>query len=346
MYTLEQKIYAVSYAIVYENLHEAMRKFKKKYNSMSPPSASQIAGWKEKLLETGTLVKPRHGSGRIVSATGDNQREAVANIINDEPTSSTRQIARLSGISTTSVRRIIKSEKYRPWKFRRHQELYDADPDRRLEFCDKMKLEIQTNPQFHQLIVFSDEATFHTCGTVNKHNLHYYSKENPHMKLTTPVNSPSVKIWAMINGDGVQGLHICEGTIDGDYYLDNILKAIVWPYFRHRRRSIYQQDGAPPHWKLVCRNFLDEKMPNRWIGRRGSHSEFPPRSPDLTPLDYWLWGYLRDKVYTRRFMNTAQLTDAIREEIYSIPVQMFKNAISGFTKRLDKCISAEGSHFE
>ena len=96
-----------------------------------------------------------------------------------------------------------------------------------------MILEIQTNPQFYQLIVFSDEATFHTCGTVNKHNLHYYSKENPHMKLTNPVNSPSVKIWAMINGDGVQGLHICEETIDGDYYLDNILKPIVWPYFRH-----------------------------------------------------------------------------------------------------------------
>ena len=49
---------------------------------------------------------------------------------------------------------------------------------------------------------------------------------------------------------------------------------------------ILQQDGAPPHYYGDVRAYLDENLPNRWIGRRGS-IEFPPHSPDLTPLDFF-----------------------------------------------------------
>ena len=46
----------------------------------------------------------------------------------------------------------------------------------------------------------------------------------------------------------------------------------------------FQQDGAPSHYHRDVRAYLDENLPKRWIWRRGS-IEFPPRSPDLTPLD-------------------------------------------------------------
>ena len=49
----------------------------------------------------------------------------------------------------------------------------------------------------------------------------------------------------------------------------------------------YQHDGAPAHFSIAARQVLNDKYPNRWIGR-GGPVPWPPRSPDLTPLDFFL----------------------------------------------------------
>ena len=63
---------------------------------------------------------------------------------------------------------------------------------------------------------------------------------------------------------------------------------------------IFQQDGAPPHWKLSVRAYLNENLPGRWIGRAGNDDsvllKWPPRSSDLTPCDFFLWGYVKGLV--------------------------------------------------
>jgi hypothetical protein len=51
-------------------------------------------------------------------------------------------------------------------------------------------------------------------------------------------------------------------------------------------RIWYQQDRAPPHYAVIVRRYLDKVFPNRWIGRRGQ-IEWPARSPDLTPPDFF-----------------------------------------------------------
>lgn len=52
--------------------------------------------------------------------------------------------------------------------------------------------------------------------------------------------------------------------------------------------------GSPPHFSLNVRNRLNQQYPNKWIGKPVN---WPPRSPDLNPLDYFLWGYLKPVVY-------------------------------------------------
>ena len=51
----------------------------------------------------------------------------------------------------------------------------------------------------------------------------------------------------------------------------------------------FQQDGAPAHGTREVREFLDNELPDRWIGHRGV-VEWPARSPDLTPLDFFYGG--------------------------------------------------------
>jgi hypothetical protein len=52
-------------------------------------------------------------------------------------------------------------------------------------------------------------------------------------------------------------------------------------------RAVLQQDGPPPHWGLLVRQFLDATVANRWIGRDGP-TPWPPRSPDITRLDFFM----------------------------------------------------------
>ena len=63
----------------------------------------------------------------------------------------------------------------------------------------------------------------------------------------------------------------------------------------------FQQDGAPPHFDLTVRAYLDHTFPGRWIGRSGP-LPWPPHSPDLTPGDFWLWGMLKERMYSRKFV--------------------------------------------
>ncbi|CAM1291471.1 Uncharacterised protein r2_g55 [Pycnogonum litorale] len=64
---------------------------------------------------------------------------------------------------------------------------------------------------------------------------------------------------------------------------------------------IFQQDGAPPHWKRSVRAYLSENLSGRWIGRADDGDnvllKWPPRSPDLTPCDFFLWGYVKGLIY-------------------------------------------------
>ena len=60
---------------------------------------------------------------------------------------------------------------------------------------------------------------------------------------------------------------------------------------------IFEQDGAHPHWGSHVRRFLDAIFPNSWIGRDGP-TPWPPRSPDITTLDFVSWGYVKGKVFS------------------------------------------------
>jgi hypothetical protein len=87
------------------------------------------------------------------------------------------------------------------------------------------------------------------------------------------------------------------------------------------RNAVFQQDGAPAHFSRPVREFLDETFPGRWIGCGGS-VEWPPYSPDLTPCDFWLWGMLKDQVYSAPLRTIEELKERITVVIQNIPASM------------------------
>lgn len=53
-----------------------------------------------------------------------------------------------------------------------------------------------------------------------------------------------------------------------------------------RRNMYYQQDGAPAHNSRIVQEFLEVTFGEKFIATHGP-VEWPPRSPDLTPLDFF-----------------------------------------------------------
>ena len=95
----------------------------------------------------------------------------------------------------------------------------------------------------------------------------------------------------------------------------------------HRKRlnnkMIFKQDEALPHFSKV-RTWLNEKFNGRWIGRSGLIS-WAPRSPDSTPLDFFfLWRYIKTKVYKTMVNDTADLKETIEQGIKTIKMRHWK----------------------
>ena len=107
----------------------------------------------------------------------------------------------------------------------------------------------------------------------------------------------------------------------------------------------FQQDGAPAHWARDARAVLDRMFPGRWIGR-GGPVDWPARSPDLTILDFFVWGYLKEQVYATRPRDRDELKQRIREACARITPEMLRAAQRSFIERVNLCAARQGGHVE
>ena len=95
----------------------------------------------------------------------------------------------------------------------------------------------------------------------------------------------------------------------------------------------------------------DDVVPDRWIGRHGpddsGYLQWPPRSPDLIPCDFFFWGFVKDKVYAPPLpANLRELRDRIREAVASVTPDMLINVWEELAFRLDVCLVTNGAHIE
>ena len=73
---------------------------------------------------------------------------------------------------------------------------------------------------------------------------------------------------------------------------------------------------------------------------------WPPSSPDLNPMDYFVWGYLESRVNRRPHTTKASLIASIKEQFASMPSTLMKRACGRFRTRITAVIEAEGNYIE
>ncbi|GFW83307.1 hypothetical protein TNCV_2509471 [Trichonephila clavipes] len=95
--------------------------------------------------------------------------------------------------------------------------------------------------------------------------------------------------------------------------------------------QVYVETPLHPEKLTVC--LISRFGPVNW----------PPRSCDLTPLDYFLWGYVKSLVYADKPQTLDHLEDSIRRVIADIRPQMLEKVIENWTSRLDYIRASRGS---
>ena len=108
----------------------------------------------------------------------------------------------------------------------------------------------------------------------------------------------------------------------------------------------YQQDGAPPHNTHNVARLLYELFEDRWFGNNGAH-QWPPRSPDLSPLVFYFWGRIKDLVSATAFTTKEDCIDRVIHAINSLSRDEIKRAThEGVIARAEKCLEVGGRNFE
>ena len=125
---------------------------------------------------------------------------------------------------------------------------------------------------------------------VNRHNCRIWGNERPDDHIFEwQRDTPKVNVWLGMTKQTVYGPFIfVENTVTGGTYLD-MLEQFLEPQLQQDGilgTVVHQHDGAPPHFALLVREYLNRTFPSRWIGR-GLPRLWAAHSPDLTPMDFF-----------------------------------------------------------
>lgn len=316
------------------------------HNDPFPPST--ISRLMQKFEATKTLHDIQSpGRPSIVNERSSAIEKSITNLKAANPLghTSSRQVARETAIPQRSVVRVLHQIGMHPFRISRTQAISEEDKLKRLDFA-KWILE---NEEILPNILWSDEAYFSLDGLVNRHNCVIWAYENPRCNLPKNLHSPKLCVWMAISSNFKLQPHFFESTVDQENYT-SMLRDHLIPELQKRRKMksvVFQHDGAPPHFSKKARDFLSTKFPeNRVIGRGYGHP-WPPRSPDLSPLDYYLWGTLKARVY-HQFVprNINELKEKIFEEVQNLETDELQRAINHLLVRAQCVVEADGGLFE
>ncbi|GFU77963.1 transposable element Tc3 transposase [Trichonephila clavipes] len=195
-----------------------------------------------------------------------------------------------------------------------------------------------------------DEAHFWLNGYVNKQNCRIWSEANPQVYVETPLHPEKRTVWCALWAGGIIGPYFFKNdeghnvTVNGDRYRAMITNFFIPEFNNHDVQELwFQQDDATCHTACATIDLLKDTFGECVISGFGPVN-WPPRSCDLTLLDYFLLGYVKLLVYADKPQTLDHLEDNLHRVIADIRPQMLEKVIENWTSRLDYIRASRDSH--
>jgi hypothetical protein len=132
--------------------------------------------------------------------------------------------------------------------------------------------------------------------------------------------------------------------VNGVRYRDMITE-FLWPQLdgMDTKDMWFQQDVTTCHTAHEATELLREKFPDCVISRNGDQN-WPPRLCDLTPCDFFLWGFVKSHVYANKPQTIPELKAEIQRVIGETEPQLCRNVIESLVKRPRVCQQSRGGY--
>ena len=201
-------------------------------------------------------------------------------------------------------------------------------------------------------IVFTDEKNFTLEIPLNKKNDVVYGTKKCEIapsRLYHEQNSFSQKIMvsAGVSFNGKTRIYFLDMStkVDSEAYV-KLLNDCLLPDCSElypNNEYTFMQNGANSHRSRYTTTYLEDKNID-FIKK----DDWPPKSPDLNPMDFTIWNQLRDAVYKDRTepYTVNELRDRIQESWDALPIERVRSAIAAWKGRLRDVIAADGGSIE
>ena len=127
--------------------------------------------------------------------------------------------------------------------------------------------------------------------------------------------------------------------INSDHYINDVLKPFLTKLSNTDKRiGYFQQDGATAHTSNASLTIVGSRIisKNLWL----------PRSPDLTPPDFYLWGAMKNKIYCSNPRIINELKETITDYIQKVDDTVLKDVFRNMMTCATRCTNAGGGHFQ
>jgi histone-lysine N-methyltransferase SETMAR len=304
------------------------------------PSRATVARWLHDFSEGRTSLEDEERSGRPKESAMEKE---VEELVEEDPTRSNRDIAATIGISPTTVQRILHEELHigrRPLKV----VPYFLSPEQRAERVTTARLMLSyLNPlQAHHLpyLWTQDES--------------WILFKNPPRSILTKLDEPRVEslrptchgqkvmislIW---NFDGLWAMTVLPRGkgFTRDFMINNVVAD--WEAVVKTVRPVLGVAGSLLHLDNAPTHKIDDELSKKKVTRIPQ----PPYSPDLSPCDFHLFGYIKEVLQGQEFDTVAQLRCQIDILMIAFNREARREVFRAWKARLERCIMTGGARVE
>ena len=319
------------------------------------PTAKSIRRWYEQFNVSGCLSvgHKRRGMSYAKHVRCGENIEAVLMSVEATPKKSVRRRSAELGVSQSSVHRILRHDlKKKPYHISVHQGLRPETALQRRTMSAWFLRQVREEEDFLRSVWFSDEAHFYHSGTVNSRNYLHWASERSDEVIERNLHVTKATAWVALSAQGVIGpFWFCKEdgateTVTADRYM-NVLTC-SWPalgqFCGHEARGQqwFMQDGAALHMPRRVMTWLTDHFEGRVISRF-TEKTWASHSPDLNPLDFFLWGHFKDQMSGEQFQS---LNDLVELLIRAVTPEQCEDTIQHFLLRMRRCVQRDGGHIE
>ncbi len=187
------------------------------------------------------------------------------------------------------------------------------------------------------MFFFSDEAWFQLDGYINTQNFHI-SFENPHIFQRMSLHPQKIGVLCTTSRKHILRPIFHKTTITAEIY-HYVIHQFIALLHKDKCDAIFQQDNARLHVAKYTISFSAE-----FFGKR--ISKWLPHGSDLSPLNFFLWSYLKNIGYRDAPQSIAELKNKTEDAIREIDATTCWTVFANLLKSTSSCLANKGGHFK